>query len=662
MAVTIDGLVTGIDTQNIIDGLLKIQKQQVDRFTLRKNEIQTKQAAFKGVETRLLTLRSDIGALSRSQSNPFTRQTVTVSDETAVAASATENAASGVYQFTVNSTARAHQVASQGFADADSQITQGTIELRAGSGDVKTITIDSNNNTLAGLAEAINSSGSGIAASVVKDASGGASPYRLLLSSTKTGVENEISLTNNLAADNGAAVQPVIDFGTPVQAASDAEITIGNGAGAISVSSSTNRITGAFNGITIDLLQATAGEEVSLTVAKDTEGAVEAVEAFVTSFNDLVQYIDDQSRYIAASNQSGPLQGNRNAQSIQQKLRSAVLNSVPGVNGSLNRLSSIGITVTDTGRLQFNSSKLTDALEGRTDNVSPLDVKRLFALDATTDSSGVNFVLGSSRTKASSTPYQVDISQAAEQASITAASALAETTVITSVNKELQIKLDGAEATVVLNEGTYTRQELADHLESVINNASDLPGRRVSVSLAVDSLKITSDSYGRTSDILITGGTALTDLGLSSGQSDVGQDVAGSFVVNGETESAIGRGRLLSGDPENENTADLQLNILLGPGDVVAGPEATVSVTRGLGATLDQILGEFLTPAEGLVATADEEFSAQIDGIQDTIDRQQAVFDREQEQLLKQFSALEAAISQLQSTSSFVASQLAGIG
>ena len=405
----------------------------------------------------------------------------------------------------------------------------------------------------------------------MKDASGGASPYRLLLSSTKTGVENEISLTNNLAADNGAAVQPVIDFGTPVQAASDAEITIGNGAGAISVSSSTNRITGAFNGITIDLLQATAGEEVSLTVAKDTEGAVEAVEAFVTSFNDLVQYIDDQSRYIAASNQSGPLQGNRNAQSIQQKLRSAVLNSVPGVNGSLNLLSSIGITVTDTGRLQFNSSKLTDALEGRTDNVSPLDVKRLFALDATTDSSGVNFVLGSSRTKASSTPYQVDISQAAEQASITAASALAETTVITSVNKELQIKLDGAEATVVLNEGTYTRQELADHLESVINNASDLPGRRVSVSLAVDSLKITSDSYGRTSDILITGGTALTDLGLSSGQSDVGQDVAGSFVVNGETESAIGSGRLLSGDPENENTADLQLNILLGPGDVVAG-------------------------------------------------------------------------------------------
>jgi flagellar capping protein FliD len=37
------------------------------------------------------------------------------------------------------------------------------------------------------------------------------------------------------------------------------------------------------------------------------------------------------------------------------------------------------------------------------------------------------------------------------------------------------------------------------------------------------------------------------------------------------------------------------------------------------------------------------------------------VFDRQQAQLLKQFNALESAISQLQSTSSYFASQLASL-
>jgi len=74
--VSVDGLVSGINTQNIIDGLLKIQQQQVDRFALRKSDVQQKQTAFNGVETRLLNLQLDASKLSRSQNNPFTKQIV----------------------------------------------------------------------------------------------------------------------------------------------------------------------------------------------------------------------------------------------------------------------------------------------------------------------------------------------------------------------------------------------------------------------------------------------------------------------------------------------------------------------------------------------------------------------------------------------------------
>lgn len=661
MPVTIDGLVTGIDTQTIIDGLLKIQKQQIDRFAVRKSEVEQKQTAFKGVETRLLGLQLDVSKLSRSQNNTFTRQTVTVSDESAVAGTAIESAAGGVYRFTVDSRAAAHQVASQGFADPDSEITTGTFELRLGNGDLETITVDDSNNSLAGLADAINTAGGGVTANIIKDSSGGATPYKLLLTSSKTGSENSISLTNNLAASSGTEVRPEIDFGTPVQAAVDAKITFGSGAGAISTTSATNRFDNVVRGVSFDLLNPTVGQEVTITVARDTATAVDNVKSFVESFNDLVQYIDDQARYVSSTNQGGPLQGDRNVQTIKQKLYSTVLNVVPGVEQSANRLSAVGITVSNSGRLQLDSTRLQSILDGQVEDVSAADVKRLFALDGISDNSGVKFVSGSVDTKSSATPVQVKITQAAEQASLTAETSLNSSVVIGDSNNVLTVKINGFEANVTLASGTYTQQEFADLLETTLNNTSGLAGQSVSAGLVGSKLKITSDRYGSASQIEIVSGSAMTDLGMIAGQKSSGKDVVGSFRVNDIDESATGKGQILSGDSDNENTSGLLVRVSLSAADFSGETTANLTVTRGVGASLGKLLDDFLSSEDGLTSIANSGFDSQLSNLQASVDRQQAVFDRQQEQLVKQFSALESAISQLQSTSSYVASQLASL-
>jgi flagellar hook-associated protein 2 len=432
--VSVDGLVSGINTQNIIDGLLRIQQQQIDRFAVRKSDVQRKQTAFNGIETRLLSLQLDVSKLSRSQNNPFTKQVVTVSDQAAIAGTAGESAAAGVYRFTVNTRAAAHQVASQGFADPDSEISQGTFELRQGNGDVTTITVDDSNNTISELADAINGAKSGVTANVIKDSSGGGSPYKLLLTSTQTGVENSISLTNNLAASSGTAIRPEISFGTPVQAATDAKITFGSGDGAISTTSPTNHFEDVVRGVSFDLLNPTVGQEVSITIGRDNATAVDNVQAFVNSFNDTIQFIEDQSRFVSGSAGGGPLLGDRNVQVIRQKLYSAVLDVVPGANKAANRLSAIGITVSDSGKLVLDSTKLRNVLDGQVDGVTALDVKRLFALDGSSDNPGVSFVTGTSKTTASSTPIQVTVTQAAEQASVTGGAALNESIVIDGNN------------------------------------------------------------------------------------------------------------------------------------------------------------------------------------------------------------------------------------
>lgn len=661
MPLNINGVVSGIDTDSIVSGLLKIQQQQLDRMALRKNDVQKRQAAFKTVEAKLLSLRADAGALSRNSNNPLTRLSVTSSDKEAISATATTSATQGVYRLTVNSTAEAHQVASQGFADRDSEISQGTFEIRLGSGDLKTITIDSTNNSLSDLASAINSSEIGVNASVVQDSAGGATPFRLLLSSTRTGATNEITVTNNLAATSGSATKPEINFTTPVQTATDARVTLGSGAGAISVTSDTNQFSNAIGGVNFDLLKVTAGDVISLTVAKDNSTATTAVESFVESFNGVLQFIDDNSKYNSATNEGGLFLGNQNAAKVSQTLRSTIQNVVPGANPLANRLSAIGLNFNDSGRLELNKSKLADALSGKIDGVTAEDVKKLFSLGGESTNSGISFILGSTRTKASTTGYGVDISQAAEQASVTAGSALAASTVITSANRNLELTIDGATATVSLNEGTYTPQELANHLERVISESNDLPGREVQLSLSGGALQLTSEKYGTASDVKLVSGTALATLGFASGQNDKGRDVVGSFIVDGKSETAVGRGRLLTGDSKNENTGDLQVQVKLLPSEVVSGAEGTITVSRGLASSLDQVLGKLLDTEDGLLSSVDDGFDGQLKNVQTSIDRQKAIFDRQEASIRKQFQALESAISQLNSTSSYLGGQLANL-
>jgi flagellar hook-associated protein 2 len=373
-------------------------------------------------------------------------------------------------------------------------------------------------------------------------------------------------------------------------------------------------------------------------------------------------YIDQQVRYDAETDSAGLLLGNRSAIQLQDQIRRAVTDVVPGVSTAANRLSAIGISVTDKGQLQIDAGRLDDVLNGRVAEVTSQDISRLFALTGDSNHPQVQFILGSSKTRASTTPYEVDVTQAAERASITATNPLADSIVIDSSNHLLTLGVDGALLPdLVIADGTYTRESLVQQLQAVINAAPGLSGRSVSIGLDGTSLRITSDAYGTASKIDIEGGTALAVLGLTGSESDQGVDVAGSFIVNGQTESAVGRGRVLSGDADNANTADLQVRISLSPGQVVAGPEASVTVTRGVAARLDQLLGSILDSVTGSIKQVEDRFDQTADDIQKSIDRQNARFEAAQESLIKQFTALESAISALQTTSSYLTSQLSSL-
>jgi flagellar hook-associated protein 2 len=355
------------------------------------------------------------------------------------------------------------------------------------------------------------------------------------------------------------------------------------------------------------------------------------------------------------------LLGNRSATAIQDQLRRVVGELVTGVNGQMNRLGALGITTNSEGRLDVNQTKLDDAIAGRLIGVSFNDVRRLFALAADSTSGGVQFVTGGVRTKASATAYQVDVSQAAERAAVTATNTLAASTVLTSSNNTLTITIDGKlSSTITLATGTYTRVALAQELESQINANKDLAGRRVAVSLdaAGDRLVITSDTYGLSSEVKFGTGTALAPLGFVGAENDKGQDVVGKFIVNGVNEPAVGTGQFLVGNSTNANTADLQVRVTLGSPQILAGAEANLTVTRGIASKVDVILSSLLDPVTGRLKTINDGFQDSVDDLDNAVEQQNEILKLRQQSLLRQFVALERTVSQLRTTGDLLTTQL----
>src|SRR5262245_33646092 len=190
----------GLDVQGIVDGLINIEREPIKRLEKRQSGFQKKVTAFGDFNSKLSTLLTKIQSLlyngstaplsqpstyqERLAKSVFSTRTASSSDETILKVTPGTGAASGSYDIVVSALARARSMASGSFADTTTTTTKtGTLTINGTD-----ITIDSTNNTLEGIRQAINGSGAGVTATIVNV--GGATPYKLSISSNKTGVEN----------------------------------------------------------------------------------------------------------------------------------------------------------------------------------------------------------------------------------------------------------------------------------------------------------------------------------------------------------------------------------------------------------------------------------------------------------------------------------------
>ena len=642
------GLSTGIDTDKIIAGLTQINQRRIDTLTARQNDVVDKQTTFALLQGKLFDLQTKTGALARSAGGAFDARKASSSDDTALTAAAGTAATPGTYTVTVAALAQAHQTASAGFTDPNARLKEGTLAVQVGSGTATTITVDSRNNTLQGLADSINAAGAGVRAAVIND--GSAAPYRLLLTANATGAANTIAVTNDLTAGTGADIDPTA---STVQAAADAQVKIGSGAGALTVASAGNQVTNLIPGVSLNLLRADPAKPITLSVANDTAGAATAVKDLVATYNEFAAFVSDLTRFDAQTQKGGKLLGNRDVAALQNDLATAVTAAVPGLAAGANRLAAVGLSLGDGGKLNLDEDKLNAALSGQS-GASVGDVKRLFGITGASDDPSVAFGIATSKTKPSgAVAYEAHVTGPATRAVVTASSPTAPVIVISPPNNALMLKLNTLiTAGVTLTAGTYAPEALVAMPQQQINTSPAVGGSAVSVGLdGSGRIQIASQLYGSGSQVGFAGGAVLADLGFTGTESATGTDVAGHFVVGGRTEAATGAGQVLTGKAGNANTDGLQVRATgTAPGT------ANVTVTQGLASRLGAVIDKYLDPTAGRFKTITDGLKDQFDDFGRTIVKQNDTLAAKTDALTRRFAAMEAAVSSLKGLQSQLAS------
>lgn len=357
--ITSTGIGSGLDINSLVTQLVAAERAAPEQRMVREDaKLTTEFTALASLKGAMSSFRTAVAALRLSTSLDLRK--ATVGDEKAFTATATGQAAAGSYDVEVVQLATAARIGSALYpAGPDSVVGTGTLSVTMGSSSFSVELAAGS--TLAQIRDAINASedNPGVRATLIRD-SGGTGSY-LVLTGNQTGAANAVSVSatgadaglTTLVSDLNAA-----DLARDV-VAQDAEVFISG----YEIHSSTNTISGALDGVTLNLLKAEEGTLVSLNVERDDAAIQKKVESFVSAFNALAQQITTLSRYDAATQTAGPMLGDAMLRGVDSQVRRIMGEAVSGLAGNYTTLASLGISTTATGTLQLDSARLKTALE-----------------------------------------------------------------------------------------------------------------------------------------------------------------------------------------------------------------------------------------------------------------------------------------------------------
>ncbi|MGN6690167.1 MAG: flagellar filament capping protein FliD [Sphingopyxis sp.] len=376
------GFGSGLDIKQLVTDLSAASRDpKVARISALTQQNQARISAVAQAKSDLVGFAD---SLEQMIADGSLRSTPTVSDESVLSATARAGLRADSFSATivVNSLARAQTAYSGIVADKTAAIGTGTMTLSVG-GVNKTITIDATNNSLEGLATAINASGAGVTASIVADTGGS----RIVLKGA-TGEANAFTLTADAGADPALAA-----FGYGAGGGMTLGLSVTNASftiDGIAYSRDSNIVDDIIPGMSLTLKKAAPGQPVDIGASRPLDMIRQTVGDFVSVYNQLKKSLS------AAANMSGTTSTLR---SLEREL-SDMVNKVLTTGSGISKLSDIGITSAKDGTLTLDSLKLEKALTADAGAVEALFSPRRDATHTIVSDPGIAGVLDAIRDKA----------------------------------------------------------------------------------------------------------------------------------------------------------------------------------------------------------------------------------------------------------------------
>jgi flagellar hook-associated protein 2 len=427
MGISSAGIGSGLDVNSIVTSLMAIEQKPLTAVTKQKTDYQSQISAYGTLKSSLSSFQTAVSALSSA--SKFNAQTVTSSNSAVFTATANGTAALGDNAIKVNQLAKSQKLTFAGTGNVADTVGMGTLTISFGTYNPSTavapitpnsftpnaaktdinITIDSSNNTLSGIRDAINASNSSVSATIVNDGT----INHLVITSKDTGEVNSLKITTTDSDGNNTdnaglsqlAYDPTAASGSgknmsQMQAAKNALLNIDG----IDVVKASNTITDAISGVTLNLLgtNSTSIESANLSVTSNKDIVKTSVTAFVDAYNKLDTSLRSLTKYDPTGKNSGPLLGDATTRSVITKLQSVMTSAIKS-SGAFTTLSQIGVSIQATGQLALDSTKLDTAVAS---NFS--DIASLFATSAKATDPQIGYLASSSKTKAGT--YAVNVS------------------------------------------------------------------------------------------------------------------------------------------------------------------------------------------------------------------------------------------------------------
>ncbi len=671
-ALSSPGIGSGLDVAGIVNQLVAAEAAPT---TARLDRLETK------MQTRLSGLGTLKGSLSDFQSklttlanaDKYSGRNVSNTNQSGLTASATSAAITGEYAVNVTKLAQSQTLVtnvSSPFSSPTDIVGTGSITLKFGTGPISTfsptgssgtftLNIDSSNNSLEGIRKEINDADIGVRASIINNGSG----YLLSLTSEHTGQDYSMEITVTDSGDgNNTDITGLSALAYNASAqnleekvvAQNSELTI-NG---VLITNSTNTVNGAIEGVNLQLLDTQSGK---ISVSQDKLSVKQSISDLVDSYNKLISTVNDLTSYDPETRVAGVLNGDFGARTIITRVRTIMAQSIPALDGGpFTSLAGVGIRLQADGLLAIDETKLQGAIDNSFD-----DISTLFSSIGRPEDSLIKFLSANDQTLEGQ--YAVTIDTLPTKGTLSGNTSGSLTLngngdfvtplIIDANNDNLMVKVDGVLSNpILLSNKSYTSpNEFAQELQSRINSDTNLNNQGVMISVAFDTgtgvFTLTSDRYGSASKVAIMSvdTNSLSTYGLSTSLLGTdGLDVVGS--IGGV--KATGNGQTLSG---NGNAFGLSVDVLGG----AIGGRGMINFSRGVANQLSLYLNDYLgSDVIGERITGIEKSVKDIDNQRETLSQR---LDSLQSRLQAKFSALDALVSQLQSSGNYLTQQLDSI-